>query len=116
MTSIIRSCLLSVVLLPVGAGSEVDHGGSFRVVTDEVPFYYKSCDGNGNCKEINRNGTVQLTCYTKMRQAMRVMNEAIEKNLDNKRGSFYDMMIIAIYDKDRQQWDHTMRECVEGRP
>lgn len=48
-----------------------------------------------------------------MRQAMRIMNEALEKNLETKRGDFYEMMIIAIYDKDKRQWDETMKECIQ---
>ncbi len=51
-------------------------------------------------------------CEIKMRRAMGIMNEALEKNLETKRGDFYEMMIIAIYDKDKQQWNATMKECV----
>jgi hypothetical protein len=52
-------------------------------------------------------------CYKKMQEAMRTMDEAIKKALETKHGGFYDMMIIAIYDKDKAKWDQAMRECVK---
>jgi len=113
MKLLVATIFLIMSSWSVGTGAEVDPGGSFRVMTDEVPFYYRSCDSNGNCKEINRNGTVKLTCYDKMRQAMKIMDLWHKRSPDVSK--YMDAYMQDLRGEVEQKWDETMKACVNQK-